>query len=210
MNARGQLWSLDVVLAAVVFTLAIGILLSQSELHVLYGQQDTLERGLDHAALFASSALTSNPQFLVPTIPEGCTSSSCGAGLYAPSLIENLRCGPNAAVTGTQASHSLEWKGWGFDHDLSGMENCLIDQDAPYSADTLGVSPSFALAVQGPSGSPLQLYPTTSLPSGSSFISFSRRMLVFPDHVDAVQLRQCMDGACGSQLKDVTVQVWRP
>ncbi len=61
MNSRGQLWSLDVVLAAVVFTLALGVVISQSELHLFYDQQDTQSLTLWNASLFASNMAVSKP-----------------------------------------------------------------------------------------------------------------------------------------------------
>lgn len=86
MNARGQLWSLDVVLAAVVFTLALGVVLSQSELHLFYDQQDTQSLTLWDASLFASNMLVSKPDVGV------------ASG-------QNIRCGPAK----WSADNDLSW-----------------------------------------------------------------------------------------------------
>lgn len=193
MNARGQLWSLDVVLAAVIFTLALGIVLSQSELRLYYSQQETQSLGLWNASIFISNMLASKPDVMI----------------FQSTNTENIRCGPN-----------FDWSGanpvsWTVDNELSWLENCLIDVSADLDPDAIGVPPGYSFSFSGNvyNGATYDVLElnTPSIPSPPPVISqfsFSRKMLFFPQHEGAAQYRQCLDGGCSDYVTDLNITVW--
>lgn len=188
-SSRGQLWSLDVVLAGVLFTLAVGLILSQTELNVFSSQQERNMRELQTVALMASNALTSQADLSVS--PFG-----------SP---ENIRCGPNFQTT---LSSPIP-RGWSYDYDLSWMENCFIDRAAVLTPASLGMPAGFGVQVSIPSGGAPLLLSTATPPVNVPIARVTRKMLIFPSHVGAVEFRQCLDGGCANKLVDVTVSVWR-
>jgi hypothetical protein len=191
-GTKGQLWSLDAVLAGVLFTLALGLILSQTELHVFSSQQERNARELQQVALFASNALASKADLLVQTTN--------------PLGTENIRCGPNFENTFT----GPQGRGWSYDNDLSWMENCFIDRDGTLSPASLGLPPGYSMNVSGAvEGNPLQL-DTSLLSPDVPFASITRKMFVFPTHAGTIAFRDCLDGSCvASYLSDITISVWR-
>ncbi len=231
MDARGQLWSLDVVLAAVVFTLAIGLIISQSELATYYGQQDRSTRALWIYALLASNGVTSKAEITIPQIYPLCVAdiNQVGGGPFvsvacpfvqgSPTIVtvaENVRCGPNQEhIVETQpvvVTFLRPW-GWSFDNELSWMENCIISRESRPRPQVFGITDDFGLDMNA------EIYPSGWLrlvgfppPIGKQYFSFTRKMIVFADHnwTGAWIYRQCMDGNCGLYLTDMNVTVWRP
>lgn len=182
-SSRGQIWSLDVVLAAVLFTLAMGLILSQTELNVFHSQQERNMRELHTMALLASSALATGPEVLI-------TSPS--------SQIENIRCGPNPG-------------GWSYDYDLSWMPNCIVDRPGDLSPSSLGLPSEFGVRVEV-INDPL-LMTASSIPPGASFYSVSRRVLVLDADAGATKFHDCAAGlaglACDEMMHDIVITVWR-
>ncbi len=180
---KGQIWSLDVVLAAVLFTLAIGLIVGQTELNVFASQQDRNMRELQSMALLASYSLVSSPEVPITT--------------PSPSSVrENIRCGagPN---------------GWSFDYDLSWIQNCILNRPGSLSPDSLGLPSGFDVRVEVDGGLFPWFVTTSSLPLDVPFFSVSRRMLILPDVAGPSEFRSCLDGGCASELHDVTITVWR-
>lgn len=183
MRSRGQLWSLDVVLAAVVFTLAIGIILGQSELQIFYGQQDRITHERVQMALFASNGVASKPDVFFGN--------------------ENIRCGPNFAGSTIY--------GWASDNELSSLENCLVDSSAPFTPDAFGLPAPYLLSLS--SFIPTHFSGSPAVPSTlDAYAKIPRRVLIFDaqSQVDAFKLRQCLDGGCNSEMATLTATVWRP
>ena len=180
---KGQIWSLDVVLAAVLFTLAMGLIISQTELNVFHSQQERNMRELHGMALLASNALVGSPELTIVS--------------PAPSSIkENIRCGPNPG-------------GWSHDYDLSWMPNCIVDRPGDLSPQSLGLSSEFGVRVEA-IGAPALLMTSSSIPPGASFYSVSRRVLVMDAGAGAVEFHDCAVGlACAGTMRDVIVTVWR-
>lgn len=112
MNSRGQFWSLDIILAAAIFTLAFGLVLSSMELSVFYGQQERNTRELFSSAISGSNLLASSSDLWLqytPAIcdpfqggnPNLCKDSTCQGAACNADVIDlmtavfNSRCGPN-------------------------------------------------------------------------------------------------------------------
>ena len=150
LNARGQIWSLDVVLAAVVFTLALGLVLSQSELHLFYDQQDTHSRELWNATLFSSNMLVSKPDASV-LVGVQTQNARCGPSVWVKdndlswmeNCFVNLTATPSTSFLGVPPSYSIALKG------ISGLTGWPIPPTNPtyYSLSrTLLLVPSSASA----------------------------------------------------------------
>lgn len=181
---RGQIWSLDVVLAAVLFTLAIGLILSQTELNVFNSQQERNMRELHAMALLGSTSLTASPEILI-------TSPS--------SQVENIRCGPSP-------------DGWSYDYDLSWMPNCIVDRPGTLTGASLGLPPGFDVRVEADAlGSSLLLTTNSpAIPTADPYVSITRRVLVLDASAGAVEFHGCMENdPCVGSMRDVTITVWR-
>ena len=179
---RGQAFSLDVVLAAALFTLAIGWVLAQSELQVNADQENNLFQGRLEEALWASNFFASRPDLVLGNV--GST--------------EDLRCGPNYGG-GTD--------GWLSDNEGSWLENCWIDR--PLDLGTASpplVSGSYDVQVSRSGNVSLV---SAAPPAGEPFATVTRRMLVFDSPSSPEQWRTCLDGGCGSHVETVTLRVWR-
>ncbi len=241
MNSRGQFWSLDVVLAAAIFTLAIGLILSSSELSIFYGQQERNSRQLLSEALLGSNNLVSRSDFLVQFTPPECygipdgdpnrcnflgSTSICGDTVPDPDcdVLDvfpsqfNARCGPNAEFKATFPPHvpgfppapSLTYypRGWLYDNELSSLENCIIDSRSSVRPPQLGLSSDFYIDMNAllSDGSTLRFL--TPNIRGNPYLMIQRRMLIFPFHPSAGDLRECMDGLCPQYLTDLNFRVW--
>ena len=182
-SPKGQIWSLDVVLAAVLFTLAMGLIISQTELNVFHSQQERNMRELHGVALLASAMLVGNPEITIVS--------------PAPSSVkENIRCGPNPG-------------GWSYDYDWSWLPNCIVDRPGTLSSQSLGLPPEFGVRVEAV-GSPSLNLTATPVPVGVPFLGVSRRVLVMDADAGAVEFHDCMVGtACAGTMRDVIVTVWR-
>lgn len=231
MNSRGQFWSLDVVLAAAVFTLAVGLLLSSSELTLFYNQQERNSNNLLLTTLLASNNFASQADFLVQYTPRECDPLQGGnpalcsingpppcAGLPDCNILDvkdsqiNARCGPNSeyftdfiALPPTIA-HSP--RGWLFDNEISGLENCVVDNSSPIRHTQLGLSPDYYIDMNAlrSDGNTLKFF--TAKPGGEPYFMIRRRVVIFPFVPTARDLRECLDGNCPQHLTDVNIRVW--
>jgi len=111
VNNNGQFWSLDIVLAAAIFTLALGLVLSSVELSIFYSQQEKNSRELLSATIAASNLMASQSDTWMQYTPPLCDAfqggdpSLCSYDISTCSiepcpidlggLIINTRCGPN-------------------------------------------------------------------------------------------------------------------
>ncbi len=182
-SQKGQMWSLDVVLAAVLFTLAMGLILSQTELNVFHAQQERNMRELHGMALLASNALVGSPEITI-------TSPS------PSSVNENIRCGPNPG-------------GWSYEYDLSWMPNCIVDRPGTISPASLGLPLEYGVRVEAIGAPPLSVT-STPIPPGVPYYSVSRRMLVMDADAGAVEFHDCVVGVtCTGTMRDIQVTVWR-
>ncbi|MFH0970919.1 MAG: hypothetical protein V1776_05715 [Candidatus Diapherotrites archaeon] len=180
--AKGQLWSLDVVLAGVVFTLALGLILSQTELNIFASQQERNMRELQLIAYTASNALVSKVDI-------------------APSSTENIRCGPNFSSSGTN--------GWSDEGDLSWLENCLI-QGGNIPSSELGIPAGYSFNLTADVGSTPTKLGGDAIPPNVSFASVQRTLLLFASQVGPDDFRECLDAAsCSGTLTTFTLSVWR-
>ena len=181
---KGQIWSLDVVLAGVLFTLAIGLILSQTELGVFNSQQERNARDLYGMGWYASNVFATAPEVIITSPPS--------------SSRTNIRCGPHAS-------------GWSVDNDLSWMPNCIVDYPGDITASDLGLPDEYAVGVHATGVPSLNLTPVDP-PAGSSFVSVARSIIVLPATPappDAVLLRTCLEGGCASYVREVTITIWR-
>ncbi len=227
MISRGQLWSLDVVLAAVIFTLAIGVVISQSELSIFYSQQERNQHEVLAMTLMASNNLVSQGDIMVELIPKKCANdptacSSCGLPVCpiggnttnAKDYHLNVKCGPNflwvKAGFGAGSPHTATARGWVADKELSGLENCIVSRDTPMRQEVLNLPLTYLLDVNAllVDGNGILFY-TADTVGNAAYFSLTRKMVVFPDHPVARDLRECMDGNCFALLTDVNISVWR-
>lgn len=243
MNSRGQFWSLDVVLAAALFTLAIGLVLSQTELLLFYGQQDRLTRELVSAFFLGSNNLMSQRDLVVTYTPTFCDplqyldpghispslcrnsdNSTCGGPSQPPcsqnvtdlsDFKVNLRCGPNMdyrvdalPTFDTPAAISSTIHGWLSDNELSGLENCLVDYNAPIRGTQISLSQSFNFDANYVVGTDPSNY-FFPRPGASALLSMQRKIIAFPRMPSPSQLRDCLDGLCSNYVADLNFRVWR-
>lgn len=182
-SQKGQIWSLDVVLAAVLFTLALGLIISQTELNVFHSQQERNMRELHGMALLASNAFVGRPELtIVSPTPF--------------SVKENIRCGPNPG-------------GWSHDYDLSWMPNCIVDRPGILSSESVGLPSEFGVRVDA-IGVPSLLMTSPPIAPGASFYSVSRRVLVMDASAGAVEFHDCAVGVtCAGTMRDIVITVWR-
>lgn len=178
-SQKGQIWSLDVVLAAVLFTLAMGLILSQTELNVFNSQQERNMRELHTMALAASSVLASSPEVLLTT----------------SSGDRNIRCGPSE-------------NGWSYDYDLSWMPNCIVNIPGTLSPEALGLPPGYDVSVQEAGGTSL-LFATSPVPADKPFSSVTRWMRVLSEDDHSIEFHDCFESLCSGFEYGVTVSVWR-
>ncbi len=240
MNSRGQFWSLDVVLAAAIFTLAIGLILSNSELNIYYSQQERNSRELLSEALLGSNNLVSQSDFLVQFTPPECygipdgnpgrcnltgTPSECpgaGCGILDLGASQfNARCGPNASFQAFFPQLPKPWpmrppapsfdnnaRGWLYDNELSSLENCVVNSHSPVRPNQLGVAADFFIDMDAYLSDGNWLSFLTANPMGEPYFMIQRRMVIFPFHPSAGDVRECMDGNCAQHLTDLNFRVW--
>ena len=205
MNASGQLWSLDVIFAGVIFTLALGIVLSQVELSIFSTQQEDSIRELRLVAIQASNFLVSNPDLIVYNPVSG--------DVYA-----NTRCGPKFEAV----PPGNDYPGWISEGDLSWVESCILNRtwsvaydDAVLPKEYLGIPEGFSyhLVIPRPGFlfSPLEEYGSPLPSSDVSQFSIVRKILAlrYEGEGDPFIYRNCLDGLCADKVVDATLTVWR-
>lgn len=185
-SRKGQLFSLDVVLAAVIFTLALGLIVNQSELWVLNSQSQRENQELHNYLVLASNALVSKPELWASV---------------AGSSAVNLRCVPN------------EWK---LHNDYSWVENCMWRVTSPATVyvlppQELGL-PSNYLYQLRIGINPIPIYPTSSatvIPFNQPIQTLDRDMLVFDSNPSALQISTCLNAGCPLNIQTVQLTIWK-
>lgn len=237
MNSRGQFWSLDVVLAAAIFTLAIGLVLSSSELSIFYGQQEKNTQQLFTTTFLNSNNLTSRTDLWVQYLPalcdplqggnvkncikdDDCNGQVCSAGAIDISHATiNLRCGPTfdfeyipppPMVPGL-GSIQRKIHGWLSDNELSALDNCIVDYNTSLRSILIGSPPDYLIHLDSNMIDHNNVHFSMSQTAVDPQFTIARKMIVFPYPFmpDANILRECLDGNCGEYLTDVNLKVWR-
>ena len=203
---------LDVILAAVVFTLALGLLIGQAEKRVYLSQENERTEELQRITLLSAAAASMHPQFIVATCEKFIAGiGACGcSGTICPTDIgwaENLRCGPNVSKEDDSSIVPLNLYGWVSDYDLSPIPHCMIDRKAPARLNVIELSNEYSWRMDSPTYKFKLVF--SPLPSTVNYFSVKRHMLVFPTHVGPLEYRKCLDGQCAADLHDVTITVWR-
>ncbi|MDP2666992.1 MAG: hypothetical protein Q8P05_05840 [Candidatus Diapherotrites archaeon] len=212
VNPRGQFWTLDVVLAAVVFTLALGLVLGQAEKQVYLAQEEKEYAELVRVTNLAAAALTSHPEIVVSLCFDGqsrkfkftnCTLST------DEQWAENIRCGPNTtrSISNLGVVGPLKSSAWATDYELSPMLNCFVDRPAGARLSVLDLFNDYLFRLDTPGYKHKMLF--APRPPGQPFFSIERKMLLFDAHPDPIGLRKCMDGLCGVDLNRVRITVWK-
>ncbi len=183
-SSRGQLFSLDVILAAVLFTLALGMLLNQSELWISSQHQRTETQELHELALLASNALVSNPDLNAS---------------FASTTV-NLRCAPPEWA----AHNDISWV----------ENCMWVDPAQSYSLSSsgLGIPPGYGFKIRFSNSA--QTIPFTpvgapTIPAGVAFQTIDRNMLVFSSNPSSTTLANCFSVGCASNIQIVHISVWR-
>lgn len=214
MNQRGQFWTLDVILAAVIFTLALGLIIGQAEKRVYFSQENERAEDIERIALLSSAAATMHPQFVVATcqkfinqgLPCECTGAFCLPD--SDGWVENLRCGPNATKKPPYNNFTpLTLFGWVSDFDISPIPHCMIDQKAPARLSVLELSNEYSWRMDSPTYTFKLVF--EPLPKNSAYYSIKRHMLLYATQMGPLEFRKCLDGGCASDLHDVVITVWR-
>jgi hypothetical protein len=209
MNSRGQFWSLDVVLAAAIFTLALGLVISSSELSVFYGQQERNTQELLSAALLTSNNFASRSdmwlQYVPPACdffqggnPDMCKDSTCVGQACSANVLDltyaiaNIRCGPNfdfyldkPVCTTPPCDISpptvlRKPRGWVSDNELSSLENCMIDFVSAFRTIQSGLSPEYNIDVNAHLSDGNYTHFYTAKVQGTPHVTLSRKMIIFP------------------------------
>ncbi len=181
MNSHGQFWSLDVVLAGVIFTLALGLVLSRAELWETFSHSQNSQNELQEKLLLASNALASKPylMFTNPSPPPHNLRCSIPEWSKVEGKVENCLVD---APSGTYVfPPPTEW-------------------GLPASGYGVGISSSALPFLSQVSSVP---------PLNAEYVSISRTMLVFPSHPNAQQIRDCYYSTCAGTIAPVTLTVWR-
>lgn len=180
MRAKGQLFSLDIILAAVIFTLALGLLLGQSELWISSQHQARETNELHAVALLVSNAVTSKP---VLTANDGTSNV-------------NLRCTPPEWA----AHQDISWV----------ENCVWFDSTKNYSmtAAGLGIPPGygFRIAFTNPN---FVIPAAQTIPTGKAFQTIDRNMLVFTSNPSITTITNCFKMGCAANIQTVHVSVWR-
>ncbi len=237
MNSRGQFWSLDIVVAAAVFTLAIGLILSSSELSIFYSQQEKNSQQLLSAAILSSNNLMSRSDIILQFTPPECNPVlggdadlctinpfSCGPGCNKLDIsLANLnaRCGPNPIHVAsfpiplpppapqTLPTLSSYPRGWVADNELSGLENCIVDYNTAFRRGPLGIFSEYNFDLNAILFNQATISYYMSKLKNEEYFSIKRRALVFDTVPTASNLRECLDGGCAAYLTDVNLNIWR-
>lgn len=226
MNSRGQFWSLDIILAAAIFTLAIGLILSSSELSIFYGQQEKNSYQLLSTALLGSNNLVSRNDISLQYLPDLCdptrggdpalcttTPATCPTCIDVHDTTLNIRCGPNPAYsvdTGVDPPVVISsTRGWLSDNELSGLENCIVNNNSPFRTGPLGIFPEFNMDMNAFLEDGTTLSYKMARFTSQDYASFQRRVIAFPSNPTAAELRMCLDGGCSQYLTDLNLRMWR-
>jgi hypothetical protein len=210
MNARGQFWSLDIILAAAIFTLALGLVLSSVELSIFYGQQEKNSQQLLAATISTANLMASQSDLWMQYTPaqcdplrggdaNACSHQTCQTSVCATDvlslegLLVNARCGPNFDFNYdyaptvcnpicNPASFNLRTTihGWISDNELSTLENCILDYRAPFRSIQTGSPAYYYLDMNAFLADGNYIHYYTAKPTGNPTFSISRRMLIFP------------------------------
>ncbi len=179
-SQRGQLFSLDIILGAVLFTLVLGLLLGQSELWISSQHQSRETAELHAMSLLASNALVSNPIL----------SASDGVGVV------NLRCAPAEWA----AHNDISWV----------ENCAWFDSSKNYSISSSGLGiPAgygFLIAFSNP---PFVLPSGQQVPANKAFASVDRNMLIFASNPSAGMISSCFVNGCPNNIQSVRISVWR-
>ncbi|QQR92641.1 MAG: hypothetical protein IPJ89_00135 [Candidatus Iainarchaeum archaeon] len=176
---RGQLFSLDMIVAAVLFTVALGLLLGQSELWISSEHQSRETSELHAVALLASNALTSKPQI----------TASDGA------IAVNLRCAPAEWA----AHQDISWV----------ENCVWFDPTKSYAMTTegLGIPPGYGFKI-GFTNPAFDIPAGLVIPAGKAFMTIDRNMLVFPSNPSAAAIATCFSAGCPGNIQTVHISVW--
>lgn len=183
LNEKGQFWSLDMVLAAVLFTLALGVVISQSEWWVLQTQENDNMTNLQTASKLLGNALVSKPEiFLV--IPLTDTN-------------ENIRC----RIDQNKQPFDLSW-----------VENCLVNPTVSLelTPESLGFpSGVYGINFEDGVGNMLPNISSDPIPSDRPVLSVRRVVMVLPSNPTVDFIWSCMQDGCDPSVDTVTLTVWR-
>lgn len=183
-SSRGQLFSLDVILAAVLFTLALGMLLNQSELWISSQHQSVETDELHRVALLVSSALVSKPQL----------------NAVAGGLNVDLRCAPAEWA----AHNDISW--------VENCMWADPAQNYVLSSSGLGIPSGYGFKIRfsnSPQTIPFTPSGTPTIPAGVAYQTIDRNMLVFSSNPSSTIISNCFSMGCASNIQLVHVSVWR-
>jgi hypothetical protein len=187
-NSKGQFWSLDLLLAAVLFTLALGVIVSNSELWVLESQESGSAVDLQTTARLFSNALVSKADIII------------GQG----GSKEAVRCQWSQST----APRDISWVENCLVNPAGPKE--LTPESLGFPSGKYGIH----FEDVGITSSSPELYNITSseIPTDRPYISIERSMLASTNGQPTVaELWDCMAGSCPANLvlTKVTLTVWR-